>query len=112
MKDILFMTILGFIAGMISIFWTRIIKKDMIFKKFGKWLERYDGQHTVMFAEGSMLVKFIRCCFCLQVWIVFALELFYIVKYHPPFMLAFIGVFAALGGGNFVCEVIHAIRNR
>lgn len=111
MKDLQAMAILGIIAAMVAIFWTRIIKKNMIFRKIGKALERYNNNHIIMFKEDSLMVKFLRCCFCIQVWVSLLLCFWYIVEYRPPFILAFIGIFAALGAGNTLCEIIVALRN-
>jgi hypothetical protein len=111
MNDILNLMYLGILAGMISVFWTRIIKKNMIFRKFGKRLEKYNNDHIIMFRYDSVLAMFLRCAFCLQVWIVFLLSFFYIITYEPYWIFAIIGVFGALGSGNLVCEVVHALRN-
>ena len=111
MEDIRFMILLGIAGGMIAGIWTRIIKKNMLFGKIGKKLERYNNNHLVMFNQESMTVKFLRCLFCLSVWLVLILELWYIVEYTPPFVHCLIGVIAGLGAGNFACEIIHALRN-
>lgn len=111
MRDIQMMVFLGIIAGFIAIFWTRLIRRNMIFRKIGATLQRWDNNHIIMFKEGSLLVKFLRCSFCLQVWLVFLLELFYIVEYRPCFIYAIIGVIGGLGAGNIVCELINSLRN-
>jgi H+/Cl- antiporter ClcA len=111
MNDILNLMYLGILAGLISVFWTRICKKNMIFRKLGKWMERYNNRHVLMFKYDSVLAMFLRCAFCLQVWIVFLLSFFYIITYEPYWIFAIIGVFGALGSGNLVCEVVHALRN-
>lgn len=105
------MTFLGIIAGMFACFFTRIIKKNMIFKKFGKYLERINNNSWLMNKEESLWVKFIRCGFCLSPWLVFMLEIFYIIEFSPRWIYAFIGILGGLGAGNFVCELVHSIRN-
>lgn len=111
MEDIKYMILLGIAGGMIAGLWTRIIKKNMIFGKIGRRLEQYNNNHLVMVNQESMTVKFIRCMFCLSVWIVLLLELWYIAEYTPSFMHCLIGVITGLGAGNFVCEIIYILRN-
>lgn len=111
MTDILNMVVLGLIAGMISLFWTRIIKSNMIFRRFGKWLSIRNNRHLIDHSTDSLLIKFIRCCFCLTPWLVFLLSLFYIIEYTPYWIYAIIGVLGALGSGNLVCEIVYCLRN-
>jgi len=111
MEQIIQMTFLGIVAGAFSGFWTRIIKKNMIFRKFGKRLEKYNNRHVLVFGRASLLVKFIRCMFCFSVWLALALELFYILEYNPWWLYCVIGTLGGLGAGNLVCEVVHALRN-
>jgi len=111
MKEILHMTLLGMIAGMLSGFLTRIIKRNMIFRDFGELLIKVDSHSWIMSGRGSVWVKFIRCVFCLQVWICFGLVLFYIIEFNPWWLYAVIGVMGGLGAGNFIAEIINALRN-
>ena len=111
MEDIRFMILLGIAGGMIAGIWTRVIKTNMIFRKFGKWLTIVNNRHLIEYTSDSLWVTFIRCIFCLCVWIVLLLELWYILYFTPPWMIAVIGVIAGLGAGNFICEIIHTLRN-
>ena len=111
MEHIINMMFLGIIAGMISVFWTRIIKSDMIFRKFGHWIEIQNNRHLIEHATDSLLIKFIKCMFCITPWVVFLLSLFYIIIFSPCWIFAIIGVLGALGSGNLVCELVYAIRN-
>ena len=111
MNDITYMAFLGIIAGMIAVLWTRIIRKNMLFRRLGKWLEIQNNRHLINHTCDSMLVKFVQCAFCLTPWLVFALEGFYVITYTPYWIFAVIGVLAGLGAGNFTCEVINALRN-
>jgi len=111
MKDIIYMTFLGIVAGMIAILWTRLIRKNMLFRRLGKWLEIQNNRYLIDHTCDSMLVKLVRCSFCLSVWLVFMLEVFYIFTYSPWWLFAIIGIAAGLGAGNFTCEVINALRN-
>jgi hypothetical protein len=111
MTDIIAMLLLGAIAGMISGFWTRIIKKNMLFRKLGKQLELINNRHLIAYTCDSMVVKFIMCIFCLVPWLVFLFCTWYIVEYTPHWTACIIGVLGALGGGNFVAEIIHGIRH-
>jgi hypothetical protein len=113
MSHILNMFVLGLIAGMISIFWTRLIRRNMIFSFIHVFLTRIDNKHIVDTGYGNdaPLSTFLRCIFCLTPWIVFLLELFYILEFHPWWLYATIGTFAGLGAGNIICELVHSIRN-
>jgi hypothetical protein len=111
MIEIKEMVLLGVIAGFVAIFWTRIIRKNMIFTRLGKYLERVSNNSWIMNQRESPWAKFIRCAFCLTPWLVFAFEMFYVITYHPPFICALIGVIGGLGAGNFVCEIVNAFRN-
>jgi len=110
MNHIVNMMYLGILAGLFSCFWTRIIRKNMVFRKFGKYLEVVNNRHLIDHVSDSMLVKFIRCCFCVSPWVVFLLSLFYIIVFTPWWLFAVIGVIGGLGAGNFVCEVVNAFR--
>jgi hypothetical protein len=110
MKDILFMTFLGLIAGMISIFWTRIIRTNMIFRSVGKWLERKNNSYLVNYNRDSLWVKLLRCTYCITPWIVGVLELIYIIVFAPNWIFAGIGMFGGLGAGNLICEIVHSFR--
>lgn len=105
------MTFLGIVAGMFACFFTRIIKKNMIFRKFGKRLEILNNRHLIDHTTDSLWIKFIRCGFCLCPWLVFLLSLFYIIIFTPWWLFAIIGVLGGLGSGNLVCELIHSLRN-
>jgi hypothetical protein len=70
-----------------------------------------DHNSWIMNSHSSPLVKFIYCDFCVCPWIILALELFYIIEYHPWWLFAGIGVFAGLGSGNLIVELVHGLRN-
>jgi len=110
MMHIIMMTILGMISGMISLFWTRIIRKNMIFSEIGKYLEKVNNAHLIDYRRDFLPVKFARCAYCLCPWIVFALELFYIIDEHPSFIYDLIGIAGGLGAGNLVVEFTYALR--
>jgi len=112
MKDILFMVLLGMIGGSISCFWTRIIRPGMIFSFVCKWLTKRDNSKIIATGTGSVLSKFLCCVFCLSPWIIFLLEFWYVITYHPSFWCAVIGVLGALGAGNLVAEIVYALRGR
>ena len=113
MKDILNMMVLGVIAGGISIFWTRVASRGMILSFVFRWMEKLDRKHILKTGRGYShpLNVFFSCMFCITPWLVFILMTFYIISYTPYWMSAIIGVFGALGAGNFVCELVHALRN-
>jgi hypothetical protein len=111
MTAIIYMTFLGIIAGLFSGFWTRIIRTNMIFRGFGKWLDIQNNRHLIEHTSDSLFVKFIRCLFCITPWLVLLLELFYIIEYNTWWLYAFIGLLGGLGAGNLVCELIYALRN-
>jgi hypothetical protein len=111
MNHILNMFVLGIISGSIAIFWTRLIRKNMIFRRFGKYLEILNNRHLIEHASDSMIVKFIQCCFCLSVWLVLLVELFYILEFSPWWLYCVIGTLGGLGAGNLVSELVCAIRN-
>ena len=111
MKHIIFMTLLGVIAGMTAGFWTRIIHKNMILRKVGKRLETLNNRYIIEHTYDSMWIKFIRCMFCITPYLVVLFEVFYVCVYQPWWMFAVIGTFGGLGAGNLVCETINAMRN-
>jgi len=111
MNHILNFMVLGIIAGMFSCFWTRIIKKNMIFTGIGKYLERIDNHSWIMHQRSSIWIKFIRCNYCIQVWLFFILALFYILTFTPWWMFCVIGVVGGLGSGNLVSEIVCSLRN-
>lgn len=96
---------------MIACMWTRIIKKNMIFRKFGRWLEIMNNRHLMNHTSDSMWVKFIRCMFCITPWLVLLFELWYIIEYTPYWMYCVIGTLGGLGAGNLVAEFTYALRN-
>lgn len=110
MQHITNMVLLGLFAGMFSGFLTRITKKDMIFEKFGKQLQRYNNDHIIMFKEPSRMVYLLRCVFCMTPYIVVLFDIAYICFYTPALIFCLIGAVASLGAGNFVCEIICALR--
>lgn len=107
------MTILGILAGMLSGFWTRIIKLDMLFSFVGKWLNEKTHDHIVLTGRGepAPISRFLRCVFCLTPWVCFLFDAFYIIEYTPFWIYALIGILGSLGAGNFVAETIFSIRN-
>jgi hypothetical protein len=113
MTAILYMALLGFLAGCISGFWTRIIEWSMIFDFVGEWLNEKNRQYIAMTGRGypAPISKFLRCVFCLTPWLCFLFDLWYIISYAPHFFPALIGVFASLGAGNMIAEIIYALRN-
>lgn len=111
MKNILDMVALGIIAGMISGFWTRIIRKKMVFSFIGEWLNKINNNHLIDTTKHSTLVMFLWCIFCIPVWLCLILDLFYIIEYNPWWIYAIIGVLGSLGSGNLVAEIISSLRN-
>jgi hypothetical protein len=111
MGDIISMVALGAIAGMISGFFTRIIKKGMIFACIGNWLRNMDNISIIKTTKHSLFVQLVRCIFCLGVWIALALDVFYIIEYSPYWVSAIIGVFSSLGAGNLIAEITCSLRN-
>ena len=125
MTHILFLAIMGMIAGTIAGFWTRIIRPEMIFWFVGRWIfenTRTDDQKIAYALAGKKLtwqsallekIAFlIQCIFCICPWFCFALDACYITIYTPAWYLCIIGVFASLGAGNLVAEIIYALRGR
>ena len=104
MKHILYLALLGMIAGSISGFWTRTIKPGMIFRKIGKRLKRNKK------SKSHSWVKFLSCIFCITPWVFFLLALFYVIEFHPPFIYAIIGILGGVGAGNLIAEIIHSLR--
>jgi len=111
MTDIVLMAVLGLIAGTISGFWTRIIKRKMIFESFGKWLQKKDESRLILYSTHNPWVYLMRCIFCFSVWCCFILDAFYIIDERPFWVYAIIGVFASLGVGNFIAEIICSTRS-
>ena len=110
MKDITNLVLLGLFAGMISGFLTRITKPEMIFEKWGKWMERYNNKHLLIFVRPSKMVYALRCVFCMTPYIVVVLNVAYIVYFTPYWLFCVIGVPASIGAGNFVAEITCALR--
>ncbi len=112
MNHVLALAVMGIIAGMLAGLWTRIIKKDMIFSFVHDFLTRIDTEHILKtgFGDNAPLSSFLRCVFCLVPWIAFVLDICYVVIYTPAWYLCVIGVFASLGAGNLIAEVIYALR--
>lgn len=112
MIDVLFMTFLGLIAGMVSVFWTRVTYRNMLLSFVFHWLNNIDRKYVIKTGNGNghPFVKFLNCVFCLTPWLVFILETIFIILYTPYWVLAIIGIFGGLGAGNLVCEVVYALR--
>lgn len=110
MTHIIAMVFLGVLGGFIACLWTRIIKKNMIFRRLGRWLEIQNNKHLIEYTTDSVWVFLLRCSFCMSVWIVFLLELWYIFEYSPFWIYGVIGIFGGIGAGNFVCEIVYALR--
>ena len=113
MNHIINMAILGIFAGMITGFWTRIIKSNMIFGKFGRIILKA----SFYYKPGTDIPatkwwgKLLTCIFCLPPWICLVFCLFYILEYQPWCLYAVIGVFCAFGTANTTVEIIKALRN-
>lgn len=125
MIHIICLAVMGVIAGTIAGFWTRIIRPEMILWKVGRWgtnnARTYDQKIIDVVLEkkltwrSALLEKFtflIQCIFCIVPWLCFALDACYIIIYTPAWYLCIIGVFASLGAGNIVAEIIYALRGR
>ena len=104
------LVLLGLFAGMISGFLTRITKPDMIFERFGNWMDRYNNKHILMFVESSKMIYALRCVFCMTPYIVVVFDVVYIAYFTPYWLFCVIGVPASIGAGNFVAEIICALR--
>ena len=111
MKHILYLALLGILAGSVSGFRTRIIKPGMIFEKIGKRLDQINYRNWIRKTKFSACAIFLNCVFCLQVWIFFLFALFYVIEYQPPFIYAVIGIFGGVGAGNLIAEIIYSLRN-
>jgi hypothetical protein len=123
MNHIFNLAILGAFSGMIAVFWSRIISRKMIFSSFGAWLDSFirdeDKRVYDVFMQTELSKKFLlmekitfflQCFFCLAPWWCFTFDAFYIIEFHPWWLYAVIGILAGLGMGNFICELIHALR--
>ena len=110
MQHIVNLVLLGLFAGFVSGFWTRIIKKNMIFAKIGKRLERYNNDHLIMFNEPSKTVYLLRCIYCMTPYIAVVFDVAYIIFYTPYWLFCVIGILASIGAGNFVAEITCALR--
>jgi len=111
MSDIVNLFILGCFAGMISVFWTRIIGPHMIFAKVGKLINKVSNRSLLMFKRERWWVQVLTCVFCLPPYLCVIFSAFYIIEYSPHWTYAFIGVLASLGGANYLVELIYALRN-
>ena len=110
MEHILYLALLGLIAGSLSGLWTRIIRTGMIFEKIGKKLVDDNYNYWYLNSHSSPWVKFLKCIFCLHPWIFFLFALFYVIEFHPPFIYAIIGILGGVGAGNFMAELIYSLR--
>lgn len=110
MGHIINLALLGTFAGCISGFWTRIIKPRMIFSGIGKRLSKIDDTHRIMKETASPWVKFVKCVFCIPPWLCLVFDVAYIAYYTPNWLFCVMGVLASLGAGNFVAEIICALR--
>ena len=112
MTDIIYLTFMGIIAGLLACFWTRIIKDDMILGFIGEWL---DDRMWVAVEERPNRVPFfyklLTCSFCIQVWLYAFMAGFYISNFTPHWHFALVGILGGLGMGNFVVEIVIALRN-
>jgi hypothetical protein len=111
MTDILNLIVIGLVAGMVACLWTRIIKKGMLMSFIGKRLKDMDNVSLIRTNKHSKFADFMRCGFCLSVWICLFFEIIYLACMDVAFWDAFIGIMGGLGAGNLVCEVIHSLRN-
>lgn len=111
MTTILNLLILGIIAGAVASFWTRILRPNMIFRRLGKYLDKLNNRHVMENAYDSMVLKFVRCAFCLSPWLVFLFSTWYVLTYHPNVSDTLIGVAGALGAGNFIVELVNVFRS-
>jgi len=102
--------VLGIIAGMFSCFWTRIIKKKMIFACIGEWLRKKDHTHVVLTTKHLTIIKFLLCSYCIPFWIMAILAVFYILVFTPWWPFCVIGITGGLGSGNLVAEIVVALR--
>jgi len=103
------MSILGILAGGLASFWIRIIRSNMILGRVGKWLMKQDDKKIGF--KRYWYVQLLTCIVCLAPWISFAFCLFYILKYHPWWLYAVIGVLGSLATSNIIVELIKALRN-
>jgi hypothetical protein len=105
------MAILGVLAGFIATFWTRILRPNMIFGAFGKWLNRLNDAHIINTTKDSPLIKLVKCAFCLQIWLGTVFIIWYVITFTPPAIPCIIGVLGAWGAGNFTVELVNVFRN-
>lgn len=111
MNDILNMMVLGLVAGLLSVLWTRVIKRGMIFYPMERWLIKKNNNHVMRTNKDSPWVSFAICLFCITPWLCLVMEVFYIVDQVPYWPYAIIGVLGGLGSGNFIAEVVNSLRN-
>ncbi len=86
----------------------------MIFNFIHIFLVRIDQKHIIETGYGNdaPLSTLLRCVFCLTPWFAFILDACYIIIFTPAWYLCIIGVFASLGAGNFIAEIIYALRGK
>lgn len=114
MNHILALAFMGLLAGALAGFWTRIIGHGMILFFINKKIAERNRQRvmeTGMVRDG-LLYRFINCIFCVTPYLVLLFDGFYVVVYTPAWYLCVIGVFASLGAGNLIAEIIYALRGR
>lgn len=113
MNHILNMTVLGIVSGMISIFWTRVTYRRMIFSFVYEWMLKLDHKQMLKTGKGGghPLSNFLNCIFCLTPYISLLLSIFYIIEFNPWWLFTLIGIAGGLGSGNFVCEIVYVFRN-
>jgi len=111
MNHILNIVFLGLIAGMAACFWTRIIKTNMIFGFLGRWLIKRNNRHVILTTKNSKVIKLITCSYCIAVWIMALLSVFYVLMFRPGWIFASVGVLGGLGSGNLIAEIVCSIRN-
>ena len=110
MGHIINLAVLGLLAGALSGFLTRITMEGMIFQKFGKWMDRYNNSHLIIFVRDSPMISFMRCVFCMTPYIVVLFDVIYIAEYTPKWTFCIVGVLAGIGVGNLMAEIIHHLR--
>ena len=111
MNNIILMTFLGIIGGMLACLWTRITRKNMLLRKLGRWLEVRNNRHVMEHNCDSIWMMLLRCSFCISVWLVLVLELWYVITFAPHWTSVIIGGIGGIGAGNTVCEMVRAFRN-
>lgn len=110
MNHVFNMSFIGVIAGMIVIFWNRIIQPGMIFAFIGRWIKQKSNKHYLNYGKDSSICKLLQCIFCLSPWVTFLLCSIYIIDNKPSLIYCIIGLIGAVGASNLISEIAYRLR--